>query len=410
MPYQDTDYSYIFNAKRIIFTSFLFMSEQQITQAALSPYNIENRPKQNQLLGALEPVPTLQGEFANTVTPEYANYFQGESFVPHKWDLKKDQNEQGFASGIDDLGRILLDNKSDIKFNKRLITNQGARYWVNQKNAKIPNTAKHWAAYTTDINKDGVPEVVIADGNGNIRYINGWHLSKTKHGLQKVHQKYIEDHFGNPSQIADLRRQGKIKPGQLSLQEFIYNNTAVVPDYPDGPLAISDILAPSGYKTRAANPCNIFMRHVTKPLYDKVFPNYATGLTEDQIKWLKKEASIIKLNAKLYTQMIANPCYDELQKAGLSDRQMKKSSKGKPSPFSQRCVDEIQRTMQNPGSITYIEDLMGKFIAAVKGQMPANYTIPREKPTYPDKRRRYGGQFNPQSWINAPEMQVFTTH
>ena len=42
--------------------------------------------------------------------------------------------------------------------------------------------------------------------------------------------------------------------------------------------------------------------------------------------------------------------------------------------------------------------------------MPANYTIPREKPTYPDKRRRYGGQFNPQSWINAPEMQVFTTH
>ena len=131
MPYQDTDYSYIFNAKRIIFTSFLFMSEQQITQAALSPYNIENRPKQNQLLGALEPVPALQGEFANTVTPEYANYFQGESFVPHKWDLKKDQNEQGFASGVDDLARVLLDNKSDIKFNKRLITNQGARYWVN---------------------------------------------------------------------------------------------------------------------------------------------------------------------------------------------------------------------------------------------------------------------------------------
>ena len=63
------------------------MSEQQITQAALSPYNIENRPKQNQLLGALEPVPTLQGEFANTVTPEYANYFQGDSCTPHKWNL-----------------------------------------------------------------------------------------------------------------------------------------------------------------------------------------------------------------------------------------------------------------------------------------------------------------------------------
>ena len=53
-----------------------------------------------------------------------------------------------------------MDNKSDIKFNKRLITNQGATYWVNQKNAKIPNTANNWAAYTTDINKDDVQEVV----------------------------------------------------------------------------------------------------------------------------------------------------------------------------------------------------------------------------------------------------------
>ena len=386
------------------------MSDQQASQAVLTPYNIENRPKQNQLLGALEPVPTLQGEFANTVTPEYANYFQGESFVPHKWDLKKDQNEQGFASGIDDLGRILLDNKSDIKFNKRLITNQGARYWVNQKNAKIPNTAKHWAAYTTDINKDGVPEVVIADGNGNIRYINGWHLSKTKHGLQKVHQKYIEDHFGNPSQIAELRRQGKIKPGQLSLQEFIYNNTAAVPEYPDGPLAISDILAPSGYKTRAANPCNMFMRYVSKPMYDKVFPTFATNLTEDQIKWLKKEASIIKLNAKLYTVMVANPIYGVLQKAGLSDRQMKKSSKGKPSPFSQRCVDEIGRIIGNSNSLAYVEKQMTDYISAVKGQMPANYTISHEKPSYPDKRSRYAGNFNPQQWINAPEMQIFSTH
>ena len=112
----------------------------------------------------MEPVPTLEGQFADVVKPQYAIFFQGDEFTPYKWDLKKDQNEQGFAPGIDDLGRILLDNKSDIKFNKRLITNQGARYWVNQKNAKIPNTAKHWAAYTTDINKDGVPEVVIADG------------------------------------------------------------------------------------------------------------------------------------------------------------------------------------------------------------------------------------------------------
>ena len=79
------------------------MLDPQVSQLTVSPYNIENNPKQNQLLGALEPTPALEGEFAKIVTPEYANYFQGEGYTPHKWDLKKDQNEQGFASGVDDL-------------------------------------------------------------------------------------------------------------------------------------------------------------------------------------------------------------------------------------------------------------------------------------------------------------------
>ena len=57
-----------------IFTSFLFISDQQVSQATFSPYNIENRPKQNQLLGALEPVPTLEGQFADVVKPQYANF------------------------------------------------------------------------------------------------------------------------------------------------------------------------------------------------------------------------------------------------------------------------------------------------------------------------------------------------
>ena len=39
--------------------------------------------------------------------------------------LKKDANEPGWASGVDDLARVLLDNKSDIKFNKRLMTKDG---------------------------------------------------------------------------------------------------------------------------------------------------------------------------------------------------------------------------------------------------------------------------------------------
>ena len=49
----------------------------------------------------------------------------------------------GWASGVDDLARILLDNKSDIKFNKRLMTRDCAVYWVNSRNARFPD-AKPW--------------------------------------------------------------------------------------------------------------------------------------------------------------------------------------------------------------------------------------------------------------------------
>ena len=70
---------------------------------------------------------------------------QAADWVPNKLQrsLKKDANEPGWASGVDDLARILLDNKSDIKFNKRLMTRDCAVYGVNSRNARFPD-AKPW--------------------------------------------------------------------------------------------------------------------------------------------------------------------------------------------------------------------------------------------------------------------------
>ena len=73
----------------------------------------------------------------------------------------------------------------------------------------------------TDINGDNNPEVVIYEGHGNIKYVNGWHLTESKTPLRTAHQSYIETKFGFPNQIAEKRRMGEIAEGDLSLKDWI---------------------------------------------------------------------------------------------------------------------------------------------------------------------------------------------
>ena len=156
------------------------------------------------------------GEYQNPIHNELSTVIdQPEGWTANKLQrsLKKDANEPGWASGVDDLARVLLDNKSDIKFNKRLMTKDGAVYWVNARNARFPD-AKPWKVKVTDVNQDGDSEVLILDGEGNVRYVNGWHLGKSKYKLQKAHQEWIESEYGNPSRIAAAKREGLIAPGQ----------------------------------------------------------------------------------------------------------------------------------------------------------------------------------------------------
>ena len=37
--------------------------------------------------------------------------YSGAEYIPHKWKLGKDVNEPGFATGMDDLSRVILDAK-----------------------------------------------------------------------------------------------------------------------------------------------------------------------------------------------------------------------------------------------------------------------------------------------------------
>ena len=60
------------------------------------------------------------------------------------------------------------------------------------------------------------------------------------------------------------------------------------------------------------------MKYVTKPKYDKIIASLEGS--EAYLKAVKSAASIISINAKLYTKYVSNPAYKALSDKGLSDK------------------------------------------------------------------------------------------
>lgn len=290
--------------------------------------------------------------------------FKNTDFTPYQWNYKKDEAEQGWAPGMDDLARIILDNNGVVKFNKNLTTQAGAVHWVQKKNLTV-KPGKEWRVVVKDLNNDGENEILIIDGRGDVRYLDGYHIGKSKLNLHKMHQVYIDANYGHPEDIRKARALGQIAKGQLSMRNFINTSTRVNPDDPNGPLIIlNDNLTKIGYKSRSLNPCNLFMKYITKPIWDAHiertdgddnFSNYDL-FNETQKKLTKKFASIIKLNASLYTKYIANVAQKQLAKEGYSDKAMKKKDKNQEfSPFSKRCGDLIYNIVKNEDGAEYQE-------------------------------------------------------
>lgn len=304
----------------------------------------------------------------------YGDRYAGDDYKSHKWALGKDVDEPGFGSGVDDLARILLDAKKDVKFNKNLSTRDGALYWVEKKNKANPNN-KPWSVSVTDINGDKIPEIIIADGNGNIKYVNGWHLTESKTPLRAAHQSYIETKFGFPNQIAQKRKLGQIAEGDMSIKNWIYQNTSVNKDAPYGPLIVKPELEQAGYKSRGLNTCNLFMKFVTKPLYQSIISEIAKQFDNyDFTKHLKSAASIISINAKLYTKYVSGPVYNALRAANYSDKQMKKKlPNSNYSIYSQKCAEMIQSISSNQSVLDQISSEIREFIMISANKIPTDY-------------------------------------
>lgn len=253
--------------------------------------------------------------------------------------LPADSNVVGFAPGVDDLGQILLNNKKGIKYNRNLVTEAGAQYWVQKKNLNA-RPGNEWSYANQDINGDGIPEIVIRDGKHNVRYINGYHLTKENRKLDNAYQQYI-DSFGDPLQRTIGKALHNIGPGELSRNNFMYKNQKLDPANPDGPLEATGKLLEIGYQPRAPSAANLFLSYVVKGCYNEAL--IRANLDEKNAKIMKKIYGVIQANADIYKQYVTEPVNQFLKKRGYSEKQAKKKDKGQMSEYTKASLFMVQR-------------------------------------------------------------------
>ena len=112
-------------------------------------------------------------------------------------------NIGGFTSktGMKDLTKLILDMKRDITRVKQAISPAGAQYMVDKHNSKAKPGARWFLnkkdqngpaeiSNMSDINNDGIPDVVIYNNRGQPLYVNGYTttISKFPHDLAYYQQ------------------------------------------------------------------------------------------------------------------------------------------------------------------------------------------------------------------------------
>ena len=260
--------------------------------------------------------------------------------------LPSDTNVTGFAPGVDDLAQIVLNNKKGVKYNRNLITEAGVKYWLGKKNAKVKD-GKFWSYEIADINGDGIKELVIKDGNNNIRYINGYHLTKEDRKFDIAYENYLNSK-GNLEQRMVKRALGGIAPGELAKQQFLYHNLVRDENNPNGALIPISPLKDIQYKTRAPSACNLLLTYVTKDLYNNIITDdFKWKLDQPEAKAMKKIFGVIVANARVYREFVTDFVNKVLKDAGYDEKTAKKREKGQPSIYSTCSIERVQAIYKN---------------------------------------------------------------
>ena len=98
-----------------------------------------------------------------------------------------------FEPGYKDLVNIIAGLQKDVKKINQCLTLQGAQEYVNAVDKQGRRIRNNWTAHEDDITgpngkPDGIKEVFVTDGKGNLKIINGYSLGKSDYPLRKAYR------------------------------------------------------------------------------------------------------------------------------------------------------------------------------------------------------------------------------
>lgn len=244
---------------------------------------------------------------------------------------------RGFSSspkpGMEDLQRIVLDLYRDVVRVKNAISPSGAESIVEKHNKNAKPSAKwHLAKINPngpatienmpDINKDGVPDVIIRNSKGNPMYINGYTTKRSDYPEtlsyynayptrkdRKGHPKneYLRDELYNEESYNDIEHP-----------EDLGNLRYTKPDWYDNAYE-------KGYKLKNLNknrmgPFRRFQTYIVKPRFENFLESAElTG-------YPKKGPLLAKVTGGLWSYYIVGPLAQLLQ---IQENEIEKFKKSK---------------------------------------------------------------------------------
>lgn len=125
-------------------------------------------------------------------------------------------------TGMDSIADIVLNDKRDIKRVRKAATYQGAQDIVNKRNRRYPNS-KPWTAHNADVNNDGIPDIIIRNGDNHPLTVNGY--TTTRSNWPAYHLYYTDRYGMNKQQRNDLKEELENTYGAANPRTYMKRQT-----------------------------------------------------------------------------------------------------------------------------------------------------------------------------------------